>query len=311
MAVADRRTPAATITLESHFMLILFRYAVSVASVVLCVALWVLPGISPIVAPAMLPAALIFAVAVVLPVAIGLRLNDRRSAWAASAAGGLLGIVPGLMGVGAGALSVPFMMVVGAAGGLAAWGLAKLQAWPVSRVAPRYAALTSFAVTLAVSALAAAGTVQALALIAGPKDLSCHNIARNGGRSFPVALVAKLRMEPKDWPRLHAVLTEAAATDGWSMRDYRRPKSYGAGLCQEAGTNVTFQQWIWNDPPDTSITIRVTAPQGGAGWKPPTDKLLARLAAEWPGALTIEPTPHVPQPPVKQSSAVATPAAGP
>jgi hypothetical protein len=42
------------------------------------------------------------------------------------------------------------------------------------------------------------------------------------------------------------------------------------------------------------VTIRVTAPQGGADWQRPTDELLNTLATVWPGAITVErPSPDV------------------
>jgi hypothetical protein len=65
-------------------------------------------------------------------------------------------------------------------------------------------------------------------------------------------------------------------------------------MCQDVGTHLSIQQWTWTDPPQDNVTIRVTAPQGGADWQRPTDELLNTLATVWPGAITVErPSPDV------------------
>ena len=281
---------------DPPWWLVLLRYTISVQVGVLAVALPMLPSINGIVAGAVLPLAICYGIFVALPAALVLRAKGWRNVWAAIGAGAALGLLP--LGLVALFSSSPAAMVLyvaqGACAGLAAWIALKLQQWPARLLPRRHAILAGTIVACATAMLASAGTGQGLRLIHGPEDLTCHNIFRNGGRSFPVVRTVHIRMGPEQWPHFQSALSRIATEQQWSLADHSRSGTLGLSMCQDAGTHLSIQQWTWTDPPQDNVTIRVTAPQGGADWQRPTDELLNTLATVWPGAITVErPSPDV------------------
>lgn len=272
--------------------LMLLQYAVSVGVVGAAGGLALLPGVDGIVAAAVVPFAVIYALVVAFPAALVFRARGWRGPLRASLAGGLIGIFPpSILALVLGDLASAAQYAgMGFLGGLAAWTLVELQKAPARFFGPRWGMVLGLVVTSTLVVLAGWGASKTFRHMSGADDPSCHNLSRYAARSHPVVLTAKLKMNPQDWPRLHATLKAAGAADGWSVRNYdHRPESFGASLCQEVGTLLSLSQWTWTDPPHTEVSIRVVAPQGGDRWRPAVDRLLNRLEAEWPGALKIEP----------------------
>lgn len=245
------------------------------------------PGLAPWTAAGLIPAAVGYALIVTLPAA----LIFRELGWV----GPMRAVMAGLITVGApivllalltGSLGEAIVyLALSGVGGLAAWLLARLQAvtdlWTRGRLhilGGTAFSLTVLAVTLSLAAWGSSA-------VYGPKDLSCHNLGRYEARSFPVRQAVTIRFGEQDWPRFRMVMSEIATRDGWSLRDDTRDDSLGMSLCQEIGTRLTVQQWVWSDPPWPAAALHVVAPQGGEAWRPTVDEVLVRLEKEWPGAV--------------------------
>ncbi len=266
------------------------QLAVSIVVVALALSLVILPSINGIVAPAVVPMVVGYAIVFGLPSALfaGLMWGAR---WrVALLTGAALGAFPaGLAALaGAGPLGFLFMSTIGAATGIAAFALARLQALPTILYRGRHRVFAGLFGTILVIVFAIAGTAVALRMIAGPKDLSCHNLGRHGGRSFSVAMIATLPTSEDQWPKVRATLAEVAAKQGWSLRDYTRDRSLGVVICQEPGTQISIQQWTWTDQPEPALKISVVAPQGGEAWRASTLRLLGSLDDSLPGHLKLE-----------------------
>lgn len=98
--------------------------------------------------------------------------------------------------------------------------------------------------------------------------------------------VASLDLAEPDWPRLRAVLADAAREDGWRLADCPHPHALGGGLSRD-GAQVGYKQWAWTSPPEPRATFYVVAPRGDDGWRAAAEALFRRLEREWPGALAI------------------------
>lgn len=274
---------------------VLLRYAVSVAAAEFLFGIVISRGLAPWSAAAMYLLAPAHALVFALPTALFLRVRGWRTFGPALIAGTVLGLVPvGLFGIlRAGPVFAFEMAAMGAGCGVLAWAILRIQTTATGLLPSALRPAGGIVVSLAMIGLTVLATGLAYRLMYGPKDMSCHSLGRYGKSSFEVALTARLKMTQADWPRLRQVLAAGAAANGWSLRDYDRPNSLGGSLCQEVGTKITYRQWTWSEKPETEVTIGVVTPQGGEAWRPAVDQLFARLSAEWPGALAIEP----PKPP--------------
>ncbi|OJU08554.1 MAG: hypothetical protein BGN86_14465 [Caulobacterales bacterium 68-7] len=94
---------------------------------------------------------------------------------------------------------------------------------------------------------------------------------------------AELALAETDWPRFRALLAEAAAHDGWRLRDGSSPSALGGSLDREGGAHVAYKQWRWSHPREERATLYVVAPNGAGS--PAAEALLDRLRAEWPVAV--------------------------
>ena len=283
---------------------ILLRYAVSVAAADWLFSLAILPGLAPWNAAVAPIFALAHALLIALPTAFLLRNMGWRSFVNAVSAGAVLGMVPlgALTLLTANPMGLLLFAFVGGCVGALAWLVLRLQT-TVARLLPAHMRpVGGIGVSLAMIGLTVLSTGLIVRQINGPKDLSCHNTTRNGQSSVPILIVAELDLEPAEWPRLRALLAAEAAAQGWSSRAYDGPKRLSGSLCQEPGTQISYRQSLWGDPPDKHLTILVAAPQGGGAWRPAVDGLFAKLSAEWPGALHIKAS----TPPSKPSPPAAT-----
>jgi hypothetical protein len=100
----------------------------------------------------------------------------------------------------------------------------------------------------------------------------------------PVALVAtaRLPLAETDWPRFHRLLAQAAAHHGWTWRDCPQTNALGGSLRRPDGTQVSYKQWAWANPPERCLTLYVVAPIASQGWRAPVEALLGRLQRAWP-----------------------------
>ena len=299
---ASDATPSA----RARRWLLFFQVSISVVVAALGLSLAILPGLNGIVAGGAIPMVVGYAVVVGLPAAC-FACGRWGSNWiVALATGAAVGTFPaGLFGLRSiGPLGLLAMAAIGAATGLAALVLLRLQELPTALLRGRYVVLTGLLGSIALVGLASAGTLGALKLIAGPKDETCHNLGRYGGKSFKVDVVAELPLSQAEWPKVRAALAAAAGKQGWSIRDYTNADSLGLTLCQEPGTRVSIQQWAWTTPPEPALKILVVAPQGGGAWRAPTLRLLDSLDGASPSSLKIEPTrPTVSQSPPSSATA--------
>lgn len=212
--------------------------------------------------------------------------------------------IPTLAGLGWNLASAAGMGMLGAVGGLAFWAvLAFTRRAPPETVgsagtrSPGVRAARTAAVMFGTSALA----VGAIALSAVPRDLSCHNVFRNGGRSVESRLNADLDVGPADWSEVRQAVRAFAGERGWSYREVRGgdPATYLAmdlSICVEPGTVIAVSQhYIPHERDDSAMPrelsrmhVSVMQPQGGDSWREPSAAFLDRLKARWGDRLTLQ-----------------------
>lgn len=268
--------------------LTLLRYFAAILAGAMVVALFLAKVLNSILAPAAGPSALVYCTVVGLPVALVMRRFGWRGPVHAMAAGALLGLIPfGLLSLAEGGFPDAATEVgVGAVAALVGWLAVKVQALGLGRVKGAFRAPAAIGLAVAVVAFAYAGVVAVSRAIDGPPDLSCHNLFRNGGKSFYGVADAKLSLTEAEWPRFRAVVREASNAGGWSMREYDQEHVLAGSLCQEIGTKITYRQWTWHETPDRVVSITVYAPEGGEAWRSRVRPIFERLEREWPGKLT-------------------------